>query len=239
MNCPSRTEDDLGHPEWNQSPRSLSAELTTRADLGDIANARRQRQSPSEDQNLAESEKRRPSEDIAEVPPASTRPLPPKDERLSETRPGPGSSRRARFFSSSPMCGPGQLLRRFASAFRKFGGFIGPGFMIAVAYVDPGNYATDVSAGAQTRFQLLFIVLLSNLFAILLQSLAIRLGTVTGMNLAEHCRANLPRWLNILLYILAEAAIIATDFAEVYKDAELEQHSMRLTSVGHRLRHCP
>ena len=91
--------------------------------------------------------------------------------------------------------------------------------MIAVAYVDPGNYATDVSAGAQTRFQLLFVVLLSNIFAVLLQSLALRLGTVTGMNLAEHCRANLPSWLNILLYMLAEAAIIATDFAEVIGSA--------------------
>ena len=97
----------------------------------------------------------------------------------------------------------------------KFGKFVGPGFMISVAYIDPGNYSTDVAAGASTRFGLLFIVLLSNIFAIVLQSLAIRLGTVTGMNLAEHCRAHLPRWLNIALYILAEAAIIATDIAEV------------------------
>ena len=56
---------------------------------------------------------------------------------------------------------------------------------------------------------------MSNIFAIVLQSLAIRLGTVTGMNLAEHCRAHLPRWLNIGLYLLGEGAIIATDIAEV------------------------
>lgn len=81
--------------------------------------------------------------------------------------------------------------------------------------VDPGNYATDIAAGASYRFRLLFIVLLSNLFAIFLQSLAIKLGTVTGLNLAEACRAFLPRWLNYILYFFAEAAIIATDIAEV------------------------
>lgn len=97
----------------------------------------------------------------------------------------------------------------------KFARFIGPGFLIAVAYIDPGNYATDVAAGASYRYSLLFVVLLSNLFAILLQSLCIKLGTVTGLNLAENCREHLPRWLVIILYIFAEAAIIATDIAEV------------------------
>lgn len=80
--------------------------------------------------------------------------------------------------------------------------------------VDPGNYATDIAAGASYRFQLLFIVLLSNLFAILLQSLAIKLGTVTGLDLASACRAFLPPWLNYSIYALAEIAIIATDIAE-------------------------
>lgn len=87
---------------------------------------------------------------------------------------------------------------------------------ISVAYIDPGNYATDVSAGATYKFRLLFIVLMSNIFAILLQSLCIKLGSVSGLNLAEACRAFLPRWLNISLYILAEGAIIATDIAEVF-----------------------
>lgn len=87
--------------------------------------------------------------------------------------------------------------------------------MIAVAYIDPGNYSTDVAAGSTYRFKLLFIILMSNLFAIFLQSLCIKLGTVTGLNLAEHCRAHLPRWLNYFLYFLAESAIIATDIAEV------------------------
>ena len=117
----------------------------------------------------------------------------------------------------------GAILRRSLAILRKFGGFIGPGFMVAVAYIDPGNYATDVSAGAQRRFRLLFIVLLSNIFAVLLQSLALRLGTVTGLNLAEHCRANLPKWLNLVLYVMAEGAIIATDFAEVSIETHLER----------------
>lgn len=81
---------------------------------------------------------------------------------------------------------------------------------IAVAYIDPGNYSTDVAAGATFRFRLLFIVLLSNLIAIYLQSLCIKLGTITGLNLAEACRAHLPKWLNITLYILAELAVCCT-----------------------------
>jgi metal iron transporter len=76
-----------------------------------------------------------------------------------------------------------------------------------VAYIDPGNYSTDVAAGASYRFRLLFIVFMSNVFAIFLQSLCIKLGTVTGRNLAEACRAFLPRWLNIFLYLMAEAAV--------------------------------
>ncbi|KAK7515306.1 divalent metal ion transporter [Phyllosticta citriasiana] len=97
----------------------------------------------------------------------------------------------------------------------KYAKFVGPGMMVAVAYIDPGNYATDVAAGASFRFGLLFIILMSNIFAILLQSLAVKLGSVTGMNLAETCREFCPFWLNIILYFFAESAIIATDIAEV------------------------
>ncbi|TKW56799.1 Manganese transporter SMF1 [Colletotrichum tanaceti] len=96
-----------------------------------------------------------------------------------------------------------------------FAKFLGPGFMIAVAYIDPGNYATDIAAGASYHFDLLFIVLLSNVVAIFLQSLAIKLGTITGLDLATACRVFLPRWLNISIYALAEVAIIATDMAVV------------------------
>ncbi|THC89496.1 hypothetical protein EYZ11_011061 [Aspergillus tanneri] len=97
--------------------------------------------------------------------------------------------------------------------------FIGPGFLIAVAYIDPGNYATDVAAGSETRFALLFIIFASNLIAILFQSLCIKLGIVTGRDLAQNCRAHLPRWMTLLLYGAAETAIIATDISEVIGSA--------------------
>lgn len=97
----------------------------------------------------------------------------------------------------------------------KFINFIGPGAMVSVAYIDPGNYATDVAAGATYRFKLLFVVLLSNIFAIFLQNLCIKLGSVTGLNLAQMIKLHFPPWLNYSLYFIAEAAIIATDVAEV------------------------
>jgi metal iron transporter len=106
-------------------------------------------------------------------------------------------------------------IRSMGRILHKLFKFIGPGFLVAVAYIDPGNYSTDVAAGAATQFKLLFVVLMANFFAIILQSLAIRLGTVTGLNLAQHCRAHLPPWMNIVLYLFGEAAIIATDIAEV------------------------
>lgn len=84
-----------------------------------------------------------------------------------------------------------------------------------LTFVFLGNYATDVAAGASYRFKLLFIILMSNFFAVFLQSLCIKLGSVTGMNLAENCKAHLPPWLNYFLYFFAESAIIATDIAEV------------------------
>lgn len=93
--------------------------------------------------------------------------------------------------------------------------FVGPGLMVSVAYMDPGNYSTAVSAGALYRYKLLFAVLVSNLFAMFLQTLCIKLGSVTGMDLAQNCREHLPRWLSITIYVLAEIAIIATDLAEV------------------------
>lgn len=87
--------------------------------------------------------------------------------------------------------------------------------MTDVGTVDPGNFATDIAAGAMYRFKLLFVVLVSNIFAIILQGLAIKFGTVTGMDLATGFRVFLPRWLNYCLYALAEIAIIAADIAEV------------------------
>ncbi|ODV71275.1 NRAMP family metal ion transporter [Cyberlindnera jadinii NRRL Y-1542] len=104
---------------------------------------------------------------------------------------------------------------KLVKVLKKYLRFVGPGLMISVAYMDPGNYATDVQAGATAQFSLLFIILLSNLIAIFLQSLCIKLGSVTGLDLSRACREFLPRWLNLAIWFFAECAIIATDVAEV------------------------
>ena len=100
-----------------------------------------------------------------------------------------------------------------------FSMFVGPGFMVAVGYLDPGNWATDLAAGSQFGYKLLFIIFLSNLMAILLQSLCIRLAVVTGLDLAQACTKHFPKKWNMCLYVLCEIAIIATDLAEVIGSA--------------------
>ncbi|AQT05885.1 Nramp family divalent metal transporter [Acetobacter persici] len=102
-----------------------------------------------------------------------------------------------------------------ASRLRRFLAFVGPGYMVSVGYMDPGNWATDLAGGAQFGFTLLSVIMLSNLMAILLQSLAARLGIATGHDLAQACRAYFPRNVNILLWLACEIAIIACDLAEV------------------------
>lgn len=87
--------------------------------------------------------------------------------------------------------------------------------MVSVAYMDPGNYSTAVSAGADYQYKLLVICFLSNVSAVILQCLCVKLGTITGLDLAEMCRMVLPPWLNLFLYVCAELAIVATDLAEV------------------------
>lgn len=105
--------------------------------------------------------------------------------------------------------------RKIFRGLRKYASFIGPGIMVSVAYMDPGNYSTAVSSGADYQYDLLLIIFLSNVFAVILQCLCVKLGTVTGLDLAEMCRLNLPPWLNLSLYLCAEVAIVATDLAEV------------------------
>lgn len=106
-------------------------------------------------------------------------------------------------------------MRSYMQILQKFAKFIGPGILVSVAYMDPGNYATSVSGGAQYKYTLLFSIFISNIFAVLLQCLCVKLGTITGYDLAENCRHNLPKKLNYTLYLFAEVAIIATDLAEV------------------------
>uniref|UniRef100_A0A7C3EBS1 Divalent metal cation transporter MntH n=1 Tax=Gracilinema caldarium TaxID=215591 RepID=A0A7C3EBS1_9SPIR len=92
--------------------------------------------------------------------------------------------------------------------------FMGPAFIASVAYVDPGNFATNIESGAQFGYTLLWVILASNLMAMLIQTLSAKLGIVTGKNLAEHCRLRYPRWFVMALWILMELVAMATDLAE-------------------------
>jgi manganese transport protein len=95
----------------------------------------------------------------------------------------------------------------------------GPGLLVSVGYMDPGNWATDIAAGSQYGFMLLWVVGLSSLFAIVLQTLSVRLGLASGMDLARACRVRYSPSANRFLWLMAEAAIIATDVAEVLGSA--------------------
>jgi len=102
-----------------------------------------------------------------------------------------------------------------ATWFRRLLAFVGPGYMVSVGYMDPGNWATDLAGGAQFGYTLLFVIMLSNLMAILLQALAARLGIATGRDLAQACRLYYPRPVGIVLWLACELAIVACDLAEV------------------------
>ncbi|GAM24393.1 hypothetical protein SAMD00019534_075680 [Acytostelium subglobosum LB1] len=99
--------------------------------------------------------------------------------------------------------------------FRTLWAFTGPGFLMSIAYLDPGNLESDIQAGAAGGYQLLWVLLWSTIVGLWLQMLASRLGTVTGMHLAEHCRQHYPRTARILLWIMTELAIIGSDIQEV------------------------
>jgi len=92
--------------------------------------------------------------------------------------------------------------------------FLGPAFIACVAYIDPGNFATNVQGGSEFGLMLLWVILAANLMAMLLQTLSAKLGIATGKNLAEHCRERLPMWLVVVMWIVAEIAAMATDLAE-------------------------
>src|SRR5882762_6811598 len=98
---------------------------------------------------------------------------------------------------------------------RKLLAFLGPGYLVAVGYMDPGNWATSLAGGSKFGYALLFVALLSNVMAIVLQSLCTRLGVGAGRDLAQACRDSYPRWVSLPLWMSAEIAITATDLAEV------------------------
>lgn len=98
---------------------------------------------------------------------------------------------------------------------RKLLAFIGPAYLVSVGYMDPGNWATDIAGGSQFGYKLIWVLLMSNLIALLLQSLSVRLGIVKGLDLAQASRNAYAKWANYPLFILAQVAIIACDLAEI------------------------
>ena len=102
---------------------------------------------------------------------------------------------------------------------RRLLGFLGPGFLISVGYMDPGNWATDIAGGSRFGYTLLFVIMLSNLMAILLQSLSLKLGVATERDLAQLCRETYGRRASFILWIMAEVAVAACDLAEVIGSA--------------------
>jgi manganese transport protein len=98
---------------------------------------------------------------------------------------------------------------------RKLAAFTGPGYLVAVGYMDPGNWATDIAGGSAFGYSLLSVVLLSNLMAMLLQALSARLGIITGMDLAQACRERYSAPVRVALWLLCEVAIVACDLAEI------------------------
>jgi manganese transport protein len=105
------------------------------------------------------------------------------------------------------------------SWWRKALAFAGPGYLVAVGYMDPGNWATDLAGGARFGYSLLSVILISNLLAVLLQALAAKLGIATGRDLAQACRDHYSRRVGIALWVIAEVAITACDLAEVIGSA--------------------
>lgn len=105
------------------------------------------------------------------------------------------------------------------SFWRKMLAFSGPGYLVAVGYMDPGNWATDLAGGAKYGYALLFVILVSSLFAMILQYLSAKVGIITGRDLAQICRDNFSKRTSIFLWIMAEIMIIACDLAEVIGSA--------------------
>jgi manganese transport protein len=139
----------------------------------------------------------------------------------SEPRPAPESRApdqpgNARTGDERTLAAAAQVLEgtSHGSWYRRLAPFLGPAFIASVAYVDPGNFATNIQGGAQYGYMLLWVITASNLMAMLTQALSAKLGIATGKNLAEHCRDQFPRWAVWTMWILMELVAIATDLAE-------------------------
>ncbi|KAM0095040.1 NRAMP-like transporter smf-3 [Aspergillus fumigatus] len=196
MNCPSRTDDTLKHPGWNQNPPALNADMTTRNDLNGIANSKVHRRHASgmggvSGEGIMETDSQSHNQDCTESEIVETKTLGGVIAAASGYE-NPQSHRESpRRYTNLTTIITSHIIH-VRQSLAKFARFVGPGFLIAVAYIDPGNYATDVAAGAEFRYALLFIVLLSNLFAIFLQSLCIKLGSVVGSAIALNLLLKIP-----------------------------------------------
>ena len=103
------------------------------------------------------------------------------------------------------------------SGWRRMFAFAGPAYLVSVGYMDPGNWATDLEGGARFGYKLLWVLVLSNFMALLLQTLSSRLGIVTRLDLAQACRDEYPRAVSYVLWVLGEIAIIACDLASRFR----------------------
>jgi len=137
----------------------------------------------------------------------------------TELQPDPAAWRRSGGANSLPDVHSSIGVPAGASFWRKLAAFSGPGFLVAVGYMDPGNWATDLAGGAQFGYTLLSVILVSNFMAILLQHLCIKLGVVTGRDLAQACRDQYSQPVVWFLWFLCEIAIAACDLAEVVGSA--------------------
>lgn len=130
---------------------------------------------------------------------------------------GPGHRGKRVFGSDGTSEAARQVLDEVGTRKGRFGRlfpFLGPAFVASVAYIDPGNFATNIQGGAQFGYTLLWVIVASNLMAMLIQSLSAKLGIATGLNLAEHCRNHFPRSLVLVMWVVMELVAIATDLAE-------------------------
>jgi manganese transport protein len=122
-----------------------------------------------------------------------------------------------RSISNSPLIensDSNQILVPEKKSWKNFFSYLGPGFLVSIAYIDPGNFETDLQSGAQYKYELLWIILVASCAALVIQSLAANLGVVTGKHLAEHCRAEYSKVPNFMLWVVAEIAVVACDIPE-------------------------
>ncbi|KAL7273494.1 Manganese transporter smf1 [Rhizina undulata] len=232
MNCPSRVDENASLEGHNQNPPFLAGDLTTQADLNNIANLANRDDVSNDSINRFVSS----GNNDGLVGAVADYFTPTRDREKTnaavlhspgEGRDGVGNGADAGTADQRDLGDDGKgftnavwkVVGKATNVLRKYATFIGPGFLISVAYMDPGNYSTDIAAGATFKYAHLFVILLANFFAAFLQSLCIKLGSVTGLNLAENCREHFPKWLCLCLYFLAECAIVATDLAEVIGSA--------------------